>query len=455
MQSTEASELLELAKTALLYAKKNSAQEASVIISCDQGESLSWREKDVEELNREGNFSFAVKVMNDKKAYGIASTSDRSKAAIEQAVDAAIAIARESEGDEANGLPDKNQYQTQEKIAEFKQKFPDIARDFGDFANTQGMKNLARELESQAEKFDARINNIEASVYNNRNLRLYADSNDFFYQRTTSSCGYGLSLLATDNSSHNQQSASYFKSQTNPELLPNPRTIAEKASLRALNALNPQPIKNAKYPVLFVPEVASSLISHLLSALSGTMQYRKLSFLNDALGSQVLPEFLSLKENPYQKNSMFATPCDDEGLPPAESEIIENGVVKRYLLSLYSARRLNLAPTGNAGGVVNLHFSTPNENLPSRKEILKNAGDALMITSLMGQGVNLLTGDYSRGASGFLMRNGEIVQAVEGLTVAGNLRDILKNISAIADDADINRNAQIPSMLINGITIAN
>lgn len=227
--------------------------------------------------------------------------------------------------------------------------------------------------------------------------------------------------------------------------------VGAEAGRRTVARLSPQKAPTGKFPILLSPQLASGLLGHLLGAIGGGAQYRKASFLLDSLGNQVLPQWMSLREDPHIMGSLGSAYFDGDGVATQINEFVTKGAVSSYILSTYSARKLAMQTTGNAGGVHNLDVIGPQT---THADLLKQMNTGLLVTELMGQGVNAVTGDYSRGASGFWVENGEIMYPVDELTIAGNLKDMLLNIVAIGDDVDMRGNIRAPSMLLDAMTIA-
>jgi PmbA protein len=227
--------------------------------------------------------------------------------------------------------------------------------------------------------------------------------------------------------------------------------VGRRAAHRAVARLSPRRVQTGRFPVLYAPEVASGLVAHLLGALSGGAQYRKASYLLDALGHPVAAEHLSLVEEPHLPGRIGSAAFDGDGVATWSKSFVASGVAEHYILSTYSARRLGMHTTGNAGGVFNLSVHGETRSVD---ELLAAMGRGLVVTELMGQGVNAVTGDYSRGASGFWVENGEIAYPVDEITIAGNLKDMFMNLALIGDDVDERGNIRAPSLLVEGMTIA-
>jgi PmbA protein len=243
----------------------------------------------------------------------------------------------------------------------------------------------------------------------------------------------------------------WYTSARDPARLQDAEAVGVEAAQRTVARLSPRKVQTGRFPVLFAPNVATGLMGHLLGALSGGAQYRKASFLLDSLGDTVAAEHLVLAEQPHLPNSIGAAAFDGDGVATRDKAFVERGTVASYVLSTYSARRLGLQSTGNAGGVFNLTVSGRTQ---PRDELLRTMGRGLLVTELMGQGVNGVTGDYSRGASGFWVEDGAIAYPVDEVTIAGNLKDIYRDVQYLGDDLDVRGNIRAPSVLIGSMTLA-
>ncbi|MDO4775955.1 MAG: metallopeptidase TldD-related protein [Cardiobacteriaceae bacterium] len=439
--------LAEHAEYCLSRARAGGADEAAVYIGENNAHSVQCRGDAIEELTRAREQSLALTVYCGKRS-GSASVSEWSQTALDEAVDAALAAARFTEADPDFGLPNPSLYarvdaDAQNALALYDDHIPD----------TESLIAAARACEAAAYGADARIVNSDGAsasvdVYQHH----YATSNGFAHGWRGTRAGLSLSVLAKDGDS--QQRDYDYDHGTGWRHLRAPESIGREAAARAVAALHPQAIASGSYPVLLHPQVAAGFFGHLLQALNGRAQYRKLSFLTGALNEQALPAWLTLRERPHLPGFAASALCDSDGIATQESDIVANGRIARYLLGHYSAKRLGMRPTGNAGGVRNLAVLADDSHIYDRAALLRHMDRGLVITSVMGQGVNLLTGDYSRGASGFWVENGEIVHAVEGITLAGRLPDMLAGIQAIGDDIDWRGGIHAPSVLLSPLTVA-
>ncbi|MDO5090775.1 MAG: metallopeptidase TldD-related protein [Cardiobacteriaceae bacterium] len=439
--------LAEHADYCLRRARAGGADEAAVYIGENNAHSVQCRGEAIEELSRAREQRLALTVYCGKRS-GSASVSEWSRAALDEAVDAALAAAQFTEADADFGLPDPALYAHIDDAAQ-------AALDLYDDAipDSESLMAAARACEAAAYAADARIVNSDGGsasvdVYQHH----YATSNGFAHGARGTRSGLSVSVLAKSGDS--QQRDYDYDHGVRWQGLRAPESIGQQAAARALAALHPQAMVSGEYPVLLHPQVAAGFFGHLLQALNGRAQYRKLSFLAGALEQQVLPEWLSLRERPHLPGFAASALCDSDGIATQESDIIHAGRVARYLLGHYSAKRLGMRPTGNAGGVRNLGILADARHIYKDDALLREMDRGVLITSVMGQGVNLLTGDYSRGASGFWVEGGEIVHPVEGITLAGRLQDMYAGIVALGDDIDWRGNIHAPSVLLAPLTVA-
>tara|TARA_B110000090_G_scaffold27321_1_gene28209 strand:+ start:5944 stop:7320 length:1377 start_codon:yes stop_codon:yes gene_type:complete len=433
-------DLYDLARYVNKQAQAKGASESEVEIDVDSGTSVSVRLKELESVTLNNDKSLSITVYFGKKR-GIATTSDFSKEAIESCLAAACDIAKFTGEDKAFGLASSKLYP--KKDIEL-----DLYHPFEDSQDAMIAKVLV--VEKTALSFDKRISNSEGANFStSNNLFVQANSNGFIGGFPSSRHTISCSVIAKDSSGM-QRDYSYSNSRkiSNLQSL---EEIGETSAQRALNRLMPKPIKTGRYPVIFESQVATSLISSIVSASSGSNQYRKSSFLLNSLDKKIASENLSINEDPYLKHGNATTYFDGEGVYVKPRVVVDKGFLKGYFLSSYSARRLKMQTTGNAGGAHNLIASSSSHSF---KELIKKMGRGLVVTELMGQGLNMVTGDYSRGVAGFWVEEGVIVHAVEEITIAGNMRDMLLNISNIGNDTYKNGSQYIGSVLIDEMTIA-
>ena len=433
-------DLYDLARYVNKQAQAKGASESEVEIDVDSGTSVSVRLKELESVTLNNDKSLSITVYFGKKR-GIATTSDFSKEAIESCLAAACDIAKFTGEDKAFGLASSKLYP--KKDIEL-----DLYHPFEDSQDAMIAKVLV--VEKTALSFDKRISNSEGANFStSNNLFVQANSNGFIGGFPSSRHTISCSVIAKDSSGM-QRDYSYSNSRkiSNLQSL---EEIGETSAQRALNRLMPKPIKTGRYPVIFESQVATSLVSSIVSASSGSNQYRKSSFLLNSLDKKIASENLTINEDPYLKHGNATTYFDGEGVYVKPRVVVEKGFLKGYFLSSYSARRLKMQTTGNAGGAHNLIASSSSHSF---KELIKKMGRGLVVTELMGQGLNMVTGDYSRGVAGFWVEEGVIVHAVEEITIAGNMRDMLLNISNIGNDTYKNGSQYIGSVLIDEMTIA-
>ena len=433
-------DLYDLARYVNKQAKAKGASESEVEIDVDSGTSVSVRLKELESVTLNNDKSLSITVYFGKKR-GIATTSDFSKEAIESCLAAACDIAKFTGEDKAFGLASSKLYP--KKDIEL-----DLYHPFEDSQDAMIAKVLV--VEKTALSFDKRISNSEGANFStSNNLFVQANSNGFIGGFPSSRHTISCSVIAKDSSGM-QRDYSYSNSRkiSNLQSL---EEIGETSAQRALNRLMPKPIKTGRYPVIFESQVATSLVSSIVSASSGSNQYRKTSFLLNSLDKKIASENLTINEDPYLKHGNATTYFDGEGVYVKPRVVVDKGFLKGYFLSSYSARRLKMQTTGNAGGAHNLIASSSSHSF---KELIKKMGRGLVVTELMGQGLNMVTGDYSRGVAGFWVEEGVIVHAVEEITIAGNMRDMLLNISNIGNDTYKNGSQYIGSVLIDEMTIA-
>ena len=421
-------------------AKKQGASAAEAGLSQETGLSVSVRLGDVETIEHHCSQGLGVTVYFGQRK-GSASTTDLSPASIKETVSAACSIARYTSEDEFSGLPDKELLATE---------FPDLDLNHPWHLGTENAIELALECEEAARNFHADITNSEgASINTHQGNYVMGNSLGFLHGYPTTRHSLSCSVLAQRGDS--MQRDYWYSVARNAINLESPKEIGKKAAERVLRRLEGRSLSTRQCPVLYSAEIASGLLASFIGAISGGNLYRKSSFLLNALDTQVFPEFIRIYEQPHLKGALGSAAYDGEGIATKSRDIVSDGILRSYVLSTYSARKLGLQSTGNAGGVRNLSITTSDLDL---KAMLKQLGAGLLVTELMGQGVNILTGDYSRGAAGFWVENGEIQYPVEEITIAGNLKDMLKNIVAVGNDIDYRGNVRTGSILVERMSIA-
>lgn len=421
-------------------ARAQGASQAEAGVSVDSGLTLTVRLGEVETLEYQRDRGIGVTVYFGQRK-GSASSSDLSPSALKETVRAACSIARYTAADDCAGLAD---------ALLMAREFPDLDLCHPwDLAPEQAIEIAAR-CEAAARGFDARIRNSEgATVTTHQGLRVYGNSHGFLagYASTT----HSLTCVVIGGESGGMQRDYWYSTARDPQELESVEAVGVKAAERTVARLGARKLGTRRAAVLFTPEVARGLIGHFLGAMRGGAQYREASFLLKAAGQQVFPDFVQLSERPHLKKALASAAFDNEGVATRDAEIVDHGVATTYLLDSYAARKLKLTSTGHAGGVRNLIVKPGALDYTG---LLKHMGTGLVVTDLMGQGVNHVTGDYSRGAAGFWVENGEVAYPVEEITVAGNLRDMYKNMVAIGNDVDLRGSIRTGSILVGEMTIA-
>ncbi|MEO8170234.1 MAG: metalloprotease PmbA [Oxalobacteraceae bacterium] len=437
-------QLQQLARDVLRFSKEKGASDASVDFSEGSGLSVSVRKGKIETIEQNKDKGMGVTVYIGQKR-GNASSSDFSKDALRATVEAAYNIARFTAEDDCAGLPD----------ADMLEMAPRDLRLFYPWTiSSEDAVLLAQRTEAAAFAVDKRITNSEgASVYAQQSHFISANSRGFIggypYSRHT------ISVSPIAGLGSNMQRDDWYSSMRNPKKLAQPEAIGRYAAERALARLNARKLDTRKCPVLFEAPLAAGLLGAFVQAVSGGALYRKSTFLLDSLGTQVFPSHIQILEDPHMVGANGSSPFDDEGVKTSRREVVKDGMVQGYFLSTYSARKLGMQTTGNAGGAHNLALtSTLTKRSDNFKAMLKKMGTGLLVTELMGQGTNFVTGDYSRGASGFWVENGVIQYPVEEITIAGNMKDILRQIVAVGADTLLRGSKQTGSILIESMTVA-
>ncbi len=432
--------LKSLVSDILAEAKRQGASAAEVSVSEDVGLSVSVRKRELEtvEFNRDRGFGITVYYGKRK---GTASTSDSSSRAIQETVQAARNIARHTQEDPCSGLADP------ELMPEV---LPELDLYHPWAIDAAAAEELAVSCEAAGLGYDKRIVNSDGvEVGTQQSCRVYGNSHGFIGSYLGTRHSVSCSFIAKDSAG--MQRDFWYTAARDPEQLEDVEGVGEEAARRATARLSPRKIATGSFPVVFSPQVAGGLVGHLIGAISGGALYRKASFLLDCLGQEVACPHLTVKEQPHLRGRVGSAGFDGEGVATWDKAFIKDGVVENYVLSSYSGRKLEMATTGNAGGVCNLIITGDTRPVA---ELYKAMGRGLLVTELMGQGVNSVTGDYSRGASGFWIEDGELTYPVDEITIASNLKDMYRDIQLLGDDVDERGNIRAPSILIGAMTVA-
>jgi PmbA protein len=434
------SELELVAERILDEAATQGATSADVGVSIDAGLSVTVRLGEVEtlEYHRDRGIGVTVYVRQHK---GSASTSDLAPAAVRKTVQAACSIARYTAEDEYAGLADKEVLAKQVPDLDLCHPWP---------IDAEQAIVLATQCEDAAREYDKRISNSEgATLSSHQGLQVYANSNGFL--GGYSSTRHSLSCAVIAEAKGQMQRDYWYTVARDQAGLETPVMVGERAADRTVRRLESRKLATCQVPVLFSAEIARGLFGHFVAAIRGSSLYRKASFLLDHLGKPVFPDFIHIHEQPHLKGSLGGAPFDSEGVETKDRDLVRDGILCGYVLDSYSARKLGMQTTGNAGGVHNLIVDTGDKDLTS---LLQEMDSGLLVTELMGHGIKLVTGDYSRGAAGFWVENGEIQYPVDEITIAGNLRDMFAGIVAVGTDVDNRGNIRTGSVLIEQMTIA-
>ena len=433
-----------LVERIMAEAKRQGADSAEASASSDRGLGVNVRQGEIEtvEFTQERGFGVTVYRHTDEGiCKGSASTADDRDEAIIETVRAACNIAKYTQPDPHSGLADASLMATE---------FPDLDLLHPWIPEVSDAETQAVSCEAAALEHDSRITNSEGAAVNAFvGSRVYGNSHGFLAAGSGSRQSMSCMVIGQDNGG--MQRDYWYTVARNAADLDSAADVGRTAAERTVARLGSRPIATGRYPVVLAPNLAMGLVGNLMSAISGGAQYRKSSFLLDSLGKTVASPHLTLREDPFLPRAMGSAAFDGDGVATRRQSFIADGVVASYVLGTYSARRLGLETTANSGGVHNLHVE--GRTLPYA-DLLKEMGTGLLITELMGQGVNLLTGDYSRGAAGFWIENGEVVHAVEEITIAGTLQEMLTHIVAFGDDVDTRGNTRCGSVLLEQMMVA-
>ncbi|HHF2910998.1 metalloprotease PmbA [Vibrio alginolyticus] len=414
---------------------------AEVAITKSTGLSVSTRMGEVENVEFNSDGALGITVYRGQRK-GSASTSDLSEAAIEQTVIAALDIAHYTSEDPFAG-PAAKEYMVQE--------IPELDLFHPDAPDPDYAANVAIAAEKEALSYNNVIKQSDGASYDSHyGVKVYGNSHGLLASYASSRHSTSCCVIGVGQNGEMERDYSYTVARHRDDLW-TPETVGRKAAENTVNRLDAQRLKTGQYPIMFAADVATGLIGHLVMAISGGNLYRKSSFLLDHLGKQVLPEWFNISERPHVLRGLASSPFDSEGVYTQDREIITDGVLATYLLTSYAARKMKMTPTGHAGGIHNWYVKSTGQNF---EQMLKELGTGLLVTEVMGQGVNVVTGDYSRGAAGFWVENGEIQYPVSEITIAGNLKDMFTKIVAVGSDIETRSQIQTGSILLDSMKVA-
>jgi len=438
--SFSADQLRQIATDVLDYARSRGASSAETEVSEGAGQTVTARQGEVETIEYNRDKGIGVTTYVGKKR-GHASSSDFTPQAIRDTVDAALSIARFTAVDDCAGLADADT----------------LARDIPglDLWHPWDMPveraiELAQSCEAAGYACDPRLTNSEGATISTQGAHfIYANSLGFMAGFPSSRHGVWCSLVAGKNDDMHRED--WYETSRDAAELPDVVSVGRRAGERAVKRLGARKIATTQAPVLFEAPIAAGLLGHFVSAVSGGNLYRKTSYLTDSMGKEIFSRLVNVRERPHLVKGLASTPFDDEGVATRAREVVKDGVVQGYFLGTYSARKLGMKSTGNAGGNHNLELGDTGSDFAG---MLKALGTGLLVTELMGHGINNVTGDYSRGAAGFWVEKGEIAYPVQEITIAGNLKDMFRGISAVGNDVVRRASRYCGSILIDRMTIA-
>ncbi|AHG79652.1 Protein pmbA [Mannheimia varigena USDA-ARS-USMARC-1388] len=440
MLKQQEQELRQAVEFALDFAKKAGA-EAEVGVTKVAGLSVSSRLEQVENIEFNNDGSLGISVYLGKRK-GNASTSDLQPASIQKTVEAALAIAKYTSEDDCAGLADKEMMAFNASDLELYHQ--------ADISVDQAVE-LTAEAEHYALNADERVINSDGATFNSHSgIRVYGNTHGMLQSYLSSRYSLSCSVI----SAYEDQLERDYEYTISREFdkLQSPKWVGEQSAIKAVERLNPQRIKTAEMPVIFYNDVATGLIGHLAGAISGGALYRKSSFLLDKLGEQILPDWFAISERPHLLRQLASSAFDSEGVVTQDREIIIDGVLQTYLMTSYSGRKMGLKSTGHAGGIHNW-LVKPNRS-GGLNTLLKEMGTGLLVTEMLGSAINSVTGEYSRGAAGFWVENGEIQYPVAEITIAGQLQEMYKNVVAVGDDIEHRSNIQTGSILLEKMKVS-
>ncbi|MCF1265258.1 metalloprotease PmbA [Morganella morganii] len=431
---------LEQAVSQALSIAQKGCDSAEVAVSRTTGMSVSTRMGEVENVEFNSDGALGITVYHNQ-CKGSASSTDLSEEAIARTVQAAIDIAKYTSEDPCSGPADRD-------LLAF--EAPDLQLFYPSEVSADQAIDYAANAEKAALSADPRITNTEGGSFNSHyGIRVFGNTLGMLQSYCSSRHSMSACVITEENGDMERDYAYTIARKLDD--LKSAQWVGEECARRTLSRLAPRKLATQKAPVIFAPEVATGLFGHLVGAISGTSVYRKSTFLLDSLGKQILPDWLTIRELPHVIGGLASTPFDSEGVRTEDRLIIENGVLNNWLMTTYAARKLGLKSTGHAGGIHNWHIAGQGLGFD---DMLREMGTGLVVTELMGQGVSGITGDYSRGASGFWVENGEIQYPVSEITIAGNLKDMWANIIATGDDIETRSNIQCGSVWLPEMSIA-
>lgn len=432
---------LEAAVAKALELAAASSDAAEVAITKSTGLSVSTRMCEVENVEFNSDGALGITVYRGQRK-GSASTSDLSEKAIRQTVLAALDIAQYTSADPYAG-PAPKELMVQE--------IPDLDLFHPDEPNPDVAAQIAIAAERAALGYSKKIKQSDGGSYDSHyGVRVYGNSHGLLASYASSRHSISCSVIGEGRNGEMERDYSYTVARHRDDLW-TPESVGLQAAENTVSRLDPQKLKTGQFPVMFAADVATGLIGHLVMAISGGNLYRKSGFLLDHLGKTILPTWFNISERPHVMRGLASSPFDSEGVRTQDLEIITDGVLATYLLTSYAARKMNMTPTGHAGGIHNWYVKSTGQNY---QQMLKELGTGLLVTEVMGQGVNVVTGDYSRGAAGFWVENGEIKYPVSEITIAGNLKQMLQQIVAVGSDIETRSQIQTGSILIESMKVA-
>lgn len=428
-----------VAKALEMAAEKSDG--AEVAISKTTGLSVSTRMCEVENVEFNSDGALGITVYRGQRK-GSASTSDLSEKAIQQTVLAALDIAQYTSEDPFAGPAPKEM---------MVKEIPDLDLFHPDTPDPDYAAQVAIAAEQKALSFSDKIKQSDGASYDSHyGIKVYGNSHGLLASYASSRHSTSCCVIGQGANGEMERDYSYTVARHKDDLW-TPETVGLKAAEKTVSRLDARKLSTGKYPVMFAADVATGLIGHLVMAISGGNLYRKSSFLLDQLGEQVLPQWFNISERPHVLRGLASSPFDSEGVFTQDREIITDGVLATYLLTSYAARKMDMTPTGHAGGIHNWYVQSTGQDF---EQMLKDLGTGLLVTEVMGQGVNIVTGDYSRGAAGFWVENGQIQFPVSEITIASNLKEMFKQIVAVGNDVETRSQIQTGSILLESMKVA-